>query len=119
MPRGTSVAQRPRKKTAVLPTTPPRDLKGQAKKLGKSSALHGLSRARKPPKNHARRERPPTPRLPPGILYSLLEDPDGLQANQHLVVDEERGRPVHTHPLPPLKILLHQFGVAGFLVISL
>ena len=50
---------------------------------------------------------------------ALFEDPEGLQAHQHLVVDEERGRPVHADPLALLEILLHQFGVAWPLVVAL
>jgi hypothetical protein len=57
--------------------------------------------------------------LPPGILYSILEDPNRLQAYQHLAVYKEGRRPVDASVQAFLEVSAHQRFVAGVLIIAL
>ena len=60
-----------------------------------------------------------TPGLPPGILYSVLEDPNRLQAHQRLAVEIEGGRPVDASVQALLEVSTHRSFVTAAPVITL
>src|SRR5215208_4093712 len=93
--------------------------KAKAKNAGRSSALHGLRSESTPPRKEARNEASTTPGLPPGILYGILEDPDGLQPYQHLAVYKEGRGPVDAGLQAFPEVSTHQSFVAAAPVITL